>query len=84
MTGVLTSLSRLKPNEQAVIIDFLGGVEMRLRLMHRGLNVGDTVRVLGAGPLRGPVYVENLTTGVRLAVGRGVASRILVKPVRKL
>ncbi|GEM_PF-4886078 len=55
---------------------------MRLRLMHRGLNIGDIVRVLGSGPMRGPVYVENLATGVRLVLGRGVASRILVEPVR--
>jgi len=55
---------------------------MRLRLMHRGLNIGDIVRVLSSGPMRGPVYVENLATGVRLALGRGVASRVLVEPVK--
>jgi len=65
------------------IVDFAGGVGMRLKLMHRGLNIGDLIKVLGSGPLKGPVYVENLTTGVRLALGRGVASRILVEPVKQ-
>ncbi|MHC1564395.1 MAG: FeoA family protein [Candidatus Hecatellaceae archaeon] len=76
------SLAEALPGGKFRIVDFTGGVEMRLRLMHRGLNIGDIVRVLGSGPMRGPVYVENLATGVRLALGRGVASRILVEPVR--
>ncbi len=53
-----------------------------MRLFQLGLHPGDTIRVLSVGPFGGPLYIENLTTGVRAAIGRGVAKRILVQPVR--
>jgi len=65
------------------VVEVLGGVGVKLKLMHRGLNIGDLITVLSSGPFRGPIYVENLSTGVKLALGRGIASRILVEPVKE-
>jgi len=49
-------------------------------LATRGLHVGDRVRVLRAAPFRGPVLVEVESSGVRVAIGRGMAARVLVEP----
>ena len=47
------------------------------RLMDLGLTPGTQVAVAKAAPFRGPVEV--LVRGARLALGRGMAERILVK-----
>lgn len=47
------------------------------RLMDMGLTPGTQVTVAKAAPFRGPV--EILVRGARLALGRGMAERILVK-----
>ncbi len=52
---------------------------MRQRLFALGFHVGDRVAVDCCAPFRGPVLVNNLTTGTRLGVGRGVARKILVE-----
>jgi len=50
------------------------------RLMDMGLTPGTHVKVVGAAPFRGPIEV--LARGARLAIGRGMAERIVVE-VRK-
>jgi len=76
----LLTLAETPPGAVVRVIEIMGGRGMRLRLMRMGLNLGDLVKVLSSGPLRGPVYLENLSTGVKLALGRGVASKVLVEP----
>lgn len=50
------------------------------RLMEMGLTPGTEVTVIKAAPFRGPVEV--LVRGSRLALGRGMAERILVKATK--
>lgn len=52
---------------------------MALRLARLGIRPGAKVRLVNSGPWRGPLLVE--VEGVRVALGRGVASRILVRPL---
>jgi len=47
------------------------------RLMDMGLTPGTEIVVVKAAPFRGPV--EILIRGARIALGRGMADRILVK-----
>lgn len=67
------------PGERVRILSFSGGWSMRARLFQMGIHPGDIIRVIRAGPLGGPLYIENLTTGGRVALGRGIASKILVE-----
>lgn len=46
-----------------------------------GIHVGDELRVLGSAPFHGPVLVEVVRTGVRVALGHGMAERLDVIPV---
>lgn len=50
---------------------------LRAKLRQYGLHVGDRVRVLRSAPLGGPLLVE--VNGREIALGRGVAGRILVE-----
>jgi ferrous iron transport protein A len=54
-----------------------GGFGLRRHLEALGLYPGDAVRVVQVSALRGPVLVE--ASGRRLAIGRGVASRVFVQ-----
>jgi Fe2+ transport system protein FeoA len=50
------------------------------RLTDLGLTPGTPLRVVKAAPFRGPI--EIVVRGSRLALGRGMAERILVKAVK--
>jgi len=54
-----------------------GGWGFTRRLMDMGLTPGTHVKVVKAAPFRGPVEV--LVRGARLAIGRGMAERIVVE-----
>jgi ferrous iron transport protein A len=55
-----------------------GGHEVRARLATMGLLPGAILSVLNRGPLGGPLLVE--VDGTRIALGRGVARKVLVEP----
>ena len=55
-----------------------GGHEVRARLATMGLLPGAVLSVLNRGPLGGPLLVE--VDGTRIALGRGVARKVLVEP----
>ncbi len=50
---------------------------LRAKLRQYGLHIGDRVRVLRSAPLGGPLLVE--VNGREIALGRGVAEKILVE-----
>lgn len=61
-----------------VIIDIRGGRGLMRRLIDMGLTFGTKVRVLKSGG-PGPTLIE--VRGTRLALGRGVAMKIMVERV---
>ncbi len=73
----LMPLSLAEEGESGIIEEFMGGAGSQLRLATMGLRRGDEVEVItnrGEGQL---VVAVNST---RLAMGRGIAKKILVKP----
>ena len=69
-------LAMLSPGEEALVVEVQGGHGLRHRLMAMGLRPGLPVRLLhrhGAGP----VLVQ--VGEARLALGRGLAQKILVR-----
>jgi len=73
----LMPLSHSQEGEMGLIENFIGGPGAQCRLATLGLRKGDMVEVItnsGAGQL--VVAVNN----TRLAMGRGVAGKIMVKP----
>ncbi len=61
------------------VIGFTQGSNVEARLRPLGLMVGDQLRILRQAPLGGPLLVE--INGRSLALGRGVAARILVEVI---
>jgi len=53
-----------------------GGMGVRGHLNTLGIHVGDWITVVERAPFRGPVLVE--INGSRVALGRGVASKVRV------
>jgi len=73
------TLEQLVPGSRARIIGIRGGRGLRRHLEQMGLHRGDILALKGRGAFRGPVLVE--IHGSQIALGRGVARRVLVEPV---
>jgi ferrous iron transport protein A len=71
-------LALLQENCEAIIVEVRGGMGLTRRLAEMGFTRGARVRVLHSAP-PGPMLV--LVRGVMIALGRGVAMKILVNPV---
>jgi Fe2+ transport system protein FeoA len=74
------ALTALVEGEKGVIVKALGGFGLVRRLAEMGLTPGVEVKLLRKCSFGGPVEIE--VRGVSLALGRGVASKVLVKPIR--
>jgi len=73
---MIVPLSSLKPGERGIIVNIQGGPGFRNRLLGMGITPGAIVQVLEVyNP--GPVVIN--ISGTRFAVGRGMASKILVR-----
>ncbi len=65
------------------IVDLAGGEGARRRLLALGFHKGDIVALDGKAILRGPLLVRNCTSDTTVALGRGVAQKVLVEPVHE-
>jgi len=83
---MLVPLTSLKEGESGVIASIKtnpkgrrggGGWGFHKRLMDMGLTPGTRITVVKSAPFRGPIEVY--VRGSRLALGRGMAARILVE-----
>ncbi|MDH7607058.1 MAG: FeoA family protein [Candidatus Bathyarchaeota archaeon] len=78
--GALKALTELAEGEKGVIVKALGGFGLVRRLADMGLTPGVEVKLVRKGSFSGPVEIE--VRGVALALGLGVASKVLVKPIK--
>jgi len=67
----------VNPETNAQIVQIAGGRSLKSKLTQLGLHVGDHVHVLRRAPFGGPVLVE--CNGREIALGRGVAEKIIVE-----
>jgi Fe2+ transport system protein FeoA len=74
------SLADLPQGEKCTVVLAAGGHGMVRRLAEMGLTPGTEVRVVRSAPMHGPIEVS--VRGVSLALGRGIAVRVLVKRLR--
>jgi len=73
------TLDQIIENRKAKVLDIQGGHGVRKRLSQMGIHPGDIITILRFGALRGPILVE--VHGSQVALGRGIASRIIVEEV---
>jgi len=60
------------------IVQFLGGYGVRRKLMSLGIHAGDIIEVDSRSLFGGPVLIRSLTNNTTIAIGRGIARKILV------
>jgi ferrous iron transport protein A len=72
----MMALDTVDVRRQVRVILIDGGHRVRTHLNTLGIHIGDWLTVVERAPFRGPVLVE--INGARLALGRGIASKIQV------
>ena len=72
----LMPLGMARPDEMVSVVVIKAGFGLKKRLADMGLSPGVTLRVIHS-QMRGPVIID--LRGSRLALGRGMAQRILVQ-----
>lgn len=75
------SLIDLSESEEGVVEYVAGGRGLTMRLISLGIVPGVKVKVVRRGPVGGPILLKVNTSEV--AIGRGMAARIYVTPVRR-
>ncbi|MCU0305455.1 MAG: ferrous iron transport protein A [Thermoanaerobaculales bacterium] len=72
----MMTLDTVGVHRQARVIMIDGGHRIRSYLNTLGIHIGDWLTVVQRAPFRGPVLVE--IHGSRVALGRGIATKIRV------
>jgi Fe2+ transport system protein FeoA len=70
------TLLELKLGDVGVINRISGGKGILARMSGLGLYEGKKIKVVQAAPFHGPLLVEDLSSGARVMIGRGVASHV--------
>jgi DtxR family Mn-dependent transcriptional regulator len=73
----LVALSELKAGKTGKISFIRGGHNVLQRLLDMGLTPNTKITLLKAAPFEGPIQI--LVRGSRLALGRGIASKVFVE-----
>jgi DtxR family Mn-dependent transcriptional regulator len=77
----LVALSELKEGQSGKIQFIRGGHNVLQRLLDMGLTPSTKITLLKAAPFDGPIEVS--VRGSKLAIGRGIASKVFVDPTAK-
>jgi DtxR family Mn-dependent transcriptional regulator len=77
----LLALSELKNGQSGKIQFIRGGHTVLQRLLDMGLTPGTKITLLKAAPFEGPIEIS--VRGSKLAIGRGIASKVFVEPLTK-
>jgi ferrous iron transport protein A len=75
--GGQTTLARMRAGQSGIVVQLQGGHGLVNRLNALGIMPGNRITKISSTLMRGPVTVE--VDRVRLAIGFGMASRILVQ-----
>jgi Fe2+ transport system protein FeoA len=76
------SLDEVRIDDVVIVRDINAGHRALRRLLSLGINIGDRVRVLHFGPFKGAILIEDIDSGVKVALGRGIARKIVVEHAR--
>lgn len=69
-------LADMKTGEKGEIANFFGGARLRKKLNSLGLRRGKQIKIISNMAFDGPVTVD--TGYTRIAVGRGMAEKVLI------
>jgi len=78
--SMIVDLTRLKPGEEGVVREIIGGPGLIRRLENMGIRTGRKIRKMSSHFWHGPQTVQVGNTN--LALGYGMAKKILVEVER--
>jgi Fur family ferric uptake transcriptional regulator len=78
--ALVMPLELARPGERLVIRQISGGAGARMRLLTMGLRIGDSIEVI-TNQKKGQVVIA--ADFKRYALGRGLAEKIMVEPLRR-
>jgi len=71
------TLDAISENQKAKVVSISGGWGIRQRLGCLGIHPGDIIMVKRSAIMRGPILIS--VHGNQVALGRGVAGRVVVE-----
>jgi len=74
---MVITLEKVKENQKVKVISISGGWGVRQRLGCLGIHPGDMITIKRSAIMQGPILIK--IHGNQVALGRGVASRVLVE-----
>ncbi len=74
---MITTLTKLKTGDRAIVKEIRGGHNIHHRLGRLGVHPSDRVQVIRNGFLGGPLLIE--VHGIEVGIGRGMAEKIEVE-----
>lgn len=74
----MISLIEAPRNKRLRIFDVRGGHGIRRRLLSLGFHKNDEIMLDSRTIMRGPILIKNLTSDTAVALGRGIAQKIMV------
>lgn len=77
----IMSLAEARRDERLRVKDVAGGWGLKRKILSLGIDPGDEVRVVTEFSERGPFILENITKGTKIAIGRGIARKIIVERI---
>jgi Fe2+ transport system protein FeoA len=75
----MISLTQAPFDRQLRIVDVLGGHGIRRRLLSLGFHKNHLIELDSRSILGGPILVRDLTSDTSVALGRGIAQKIMVE-----
>ena len=78
-SGKLVSLRQIRAGQRGKVVEIHGGYGMINRLGALGIRPGCTITKVSSMLMRGPVTIRVGHT--QLAIGYGMASKILIEPI---
>jgi ferrous iron transport protein A len=79
----MTDLLQAPRGKSLRVIDIAGGEKVRRRLFSLGLHPGGRVQCVSRGILGGPLIIRPGEDGSTIALGRGIARKIIVEIVHE-
>ena len=70
-------LSQLREGMVARIKYLTGGFGLQRKILALGIRIGKNVKIISSHRFGGPIVIE--LDGMRIAIGRGVANKIIVE-----
>lgn len=77
----MISLVRAPHDTPLKIVDIKGGHGVRRRLLALGFHKNHIIELDSRSILRGPLLVKDITSDTSVALGRGIAQKIIVEIV---